>query len=149
MAGCSREPPNRRISVDLKSIIVTGGSGRYLLRLLDSNGVDFLSEGLPFGTFSKKLWSSRDAVPGASRQERTFTGSSSSSWVIKNRDSMRTVFEGIALEDVAILLAASWTWLGKAKVIGLRESIHNLAKMSGWKSMPIKSHLVTREMQHV
>jgi anti-anti-sigma regulatory factor len=38
--------PNRKISVDLKSVTCVDRAGRYLLQLMHGNGVDFLSAGL-------------------------------------------------------------------------------------------------------
>jgi anti-anti-sigma regulatory factor len=38
--------PNRKISVDLKSVTCVDRSGRYLLQLMHSQGVDFLRAGL-------------------------------------------------------------------------------------------------------
>ena len=38
--------PNRKISVDLKSVTCVDRAGRYLLQLMHSNGVGFLRAGL-------------------------------------------------------------------------------------------------------
>ena len=38
--------PNRKISVDLKSVTCVDRAGRYLLQLMHSNGVEFLRAGL-------------------------------------------------------------------------------------------------------
>jgi hypothetical protein len=38
--------PGRKISVDLKSVTCVDRSGRYLLQLMHSHGVDFLRAGL-------------------------------------------------------------------------------------------------------
>ena len=38
--------PNRKISIDLKSVTCTDRSGRYLLQLMHSQGVSFLRAGL-------------------------------------------------------------------------------------------------------
>jgi anti-anti-sigma regulatory factor len=38
--------PNRKISVDLKSVICIDRAGQYLLRLMHSNGVGFQQAGL-------------------------------------------------------------------------------------------------------
>ena len=38
--------PNRKVYVDLKSVTCIDQSGRYLLRLMHTKGVDFLKAGL-------------------------------------------------------------------------------------------------------
>ena len=40
------QQPNRKISVDLKSVICIDRAGRYLLQLMHSKGVGFLRAGL-------------------------------------------------------------------------------------------------------
>ena len=40
------DQPGRKISVDLKSVTCIDRAGRYLLRLMQSNGVGFLRAGL-------------------------------------------------------------------------------------------------------
>ena len=59
-----------------------------------------------------------------------------------------SVFEGVSLEDVAILLDSERDLVRKAKMIGLRELTRNLARLQGWTSTATKSYLTTSEMQH-
>jgi DNA-directed RNA polymerase specialized sigma24 family protein len=59
-----------------------------------------------------------------------------------------SVFEGVSLEDVAILLDSERDLVRKAQMIGLRELTRNLAGMQGWTFTATKSHIVTSEMLH-
>jgi DNA-directed RNA polymerase specialized sigma24 family protein len=59
-----------------------------------------------------------------------------------------SVFEGMPLEDVAILLNVERDLVRKAQLIGLRELTRNLARKRGWTSTAPKSYVVTSEMQH-
>jgi len=60
-----------------------------------------------------------------------------------------SVYEGISLEDVGILLNSERDLVRKAQMIGLRELTRNLAGMQGWTSTAPKPSVVTSEMQHV
>jgi len=57
-----------------------------------------------------------------------------------------SVFEGMSLEDVAILLDAERDLVRKAQTIGLRELTRNLARKQGWT--PTATNLDTSEMRH-
>jgi len=57
-----------------------------------------------------------------------------------------SVFEGMSLEDVAILLDADTELVRKAQTIGLRELTRNLARKQGWTSTA--TNLDTSEMRH-
>jgi DNA-directed RNA polymerase specialized sigma24 family protein len=59
-----------------------------------------------------------------------------------------SVFEGMPLEDVAILLDGEMDLVRKAQMIGLRDLTRNLARIQGWTSAATKSGVVTSEMQH-
>jgi DNA-directed RNA polymerase specialized sigma24 family protein len=59
-----------------------------------------------------------------------------------------SVFEGMPLEDVAILLNVERDLVRKAQLIGLRELTRNLARKRGWTSTAPRSYVVTSEMQH-
>ena len=59
-----------------------------------------------------------------------------------------SVFEGVSLEDAAVLLDADRDLLGKARTIGLRDLTRNLARMQGWTPTATRSYVVTGEMQH-
>jgi DNA-directed RNA polymerase specialized sigma24 family protein len=59
-----------------------------------------------------------------------------------------TVFEGMSLEDAAILLDADQDLVRKARMAGLRELTSNLAKMHGWTSDHAQAYVMTAEMQH-
>jgi len=64
-----------------------------------------------------------------------------------------SVFEGVSLDDAAILLDSDRNLVRKAQRIGLRELTRNLAriqgaKMQGCTSGDIRSNVVTSEMQH-
>ena len=59
-----------------------------------------------------------------------------------------SVFEGMSLDDVAILLDGERDLVRKAQMIGLRELTRNLARMQGWTSTATKSNVITSEMQH-
>jgi DNA-directed RNA polymerase specialized sigma24 family protein len=59
-----------------------------------------------------------------------------------------SIFEGMSLEDAAILLDADLDLVRKARVRGLHELTHNLARMQGWTSDTTKSFVMTSEMQH-
>ena len=60
-----------------------------------------------------------------------------------------SVFEGMSLEDVEILLDSERDLVRTAQMIGLLELTRNLARLQGWTSTPTKSDVVTSEMQHV
>jgi len=60
-----------------------------------------------------------------------------------------SIFERVALEDVAILLDSERDLVRKAQTIGLRELTRNLARMQGWTFTATKSPVVTSEMLHV
>ena len=59
-----------------------------------------------------------------------------------------TVFEGMSLEEAAILLDGDRDLVRKARNIGLRELTRNFARMQGWKSAATRSTVVMSEMQH-
>jgi hypothetical protein len=59
-----------------------------------------------------------------------------------------SVFEGMSVEDAAILLNSEPGLVRKAQVIGLRELTRNLARMQGWTPPATKRYLVTNETQH-
>jgi DNA-directed RNA polymerase specialized sigma24 family protein len=59
-----------------------------------------------------------------------------------------SVFEGVSLEDAAVLLDGDQDLVRKAQTIGLRELTRNLARMQGWTSTATGSYVVTGEMQH-
>lgn len=58
------------------------------------------------------------------------------------------VFEGVSLDDAAILLDSGRKLLRKAQITGLRELTRNLARLQGWTSNATRSYVVTSEMQH-
>jgi len=60
-----------------------------------------------------------------------------------------SVFEGVSLEDVALLLDSERGLVRKAQMVGLRELTRDLAQKQGWTSTARKSYVVTSEMQHV
>jgi DNA-directed RNA polymerase specialized sigma24 family protein len=60
-----------------------------------------------------------------------------------------SVFEGMSLEDVGILLNSERDLIRKARMIGLRELTRNLAGIQGWTSTAPKPSIVTSEMQYV
>jgi DNA-directed RNA polymerase specialized sigma24 family protein len=60
-----------------------------------------------------------------------------------------SVFEGMTLEDVGILLNSERDLVRTAQMIGLLELTRNLARLQGWRSTTTKSDVVTSEMQHV
>jgi DNA-directed RNA polymerase specialized sigma24 family protein len=60
-----------------------------------------------------------------------------------------SAFEGMSLEDVAILLDAERDLVRKAQMIGLRKLTRNLARIQGWKSTATRPDVDTSEMQHV
>jgi len=60
-----------------------------------------------------------------------------------------TIFEGMSLEDAAILLDGDRDLVRKAQTIGLRELTSNLARMQGWTSSSTESYVVTSEIGHV
>jgi len=64
-------------------------------------------------------------------------------------DLLLSVFEGMSLEDVAILLDADRDLVRKAQIIGLRELTRTLARSQGWTSTATGSDVDTSEMQHV
>jgi DNA-directed RNA polymerase specialized sigma24 family protein len=59
-----------------------------------------------------------------------------------------SVFEGMSLEDAAVLLDADQRLVRKGQVTGLQELTRNLARMQGWTSTATKGYVVTSEMQH-
>jgi DNA-directed RNA polymerase specialized sigma24 family protein len=59
-----------------------------------------------------------------------------------------SVFEGMSLDDVAILLDGERDLVRKAQMIGLRELTRNLARIQGWTSTATKSDVITSEMRH-
>jgi DNA-directed RNA polymerase specialized sigma24 family protein len=59
-----------------------------------------------------------------------------------------SIFEGMSLEDTAILLDVDQDLVRKARMRGLHELTHNLARMQGWTSDTTKSFVMTGEMQH-
>jgi DNA-directed RNA polymerase specialized sigma24 family protein len=59
-----------------------------------------------------------------------------------------SVFEGLSLEDVALLLDSERDLVRKARMIGLRELTSNLARIQGWTSTATRSAVVMSEMQH-
>jgi DNA-directed RNA polymerase specialized sigma24 family protein len=58
------------------------------------------------------------------------------------------IFEGMSLEDAAILLDGDRDLVRKAQMTGLWELTRNLARMQGWTSSATKSYVVRSEMQH-
>ena len=60
-----------------------------------------------------------------------------------------SVFEGMSLDDVGILLNSERDLVRTAQMIGLLELTRNLARLQGWTSTASKSDVVTSEMQHV
>ena len=60
-----------------------------------------------------------------------------------------SVFEGLSLEDVAILLDGERDLVRKAQMIGLRQLTHNLARLQGWTSNATKPYAATSESRHV
>jgi hypothetical protein len=59
-----------------------------------------------------------------------------------------TVFEGLSLDDAAILLDAGRDLVEKARIAGLQELTRNLARMQGWTSTPAMACVMTSGMQH-
>ena len=59
-----------------------------------------------------------------------------------------SVFEGLSLEDVAILLGSERNLVRKARMIGLQEITRNLARIQGWTPAATGSYAITSEMQH-
>ena len=59
-----------------------------------------------------------------------------------------SIFEGMALEDAAILLDVDQRLVRKGQIAGLRELTRNLAKMQGCISTPTKGFPVISEVQH-
>jgi DNA-directed RNA polymerase specialized sigma24 family protein len=59
-----------------------------------------------------------------------------------------TVFEGVPLEDAAVLLDVGRDLVRKAQTTGLRELTRNLARMQGWTSAATRPYVVSSEMQH-
>ena len=59
-----------------------------------------------------------------------------------------SVFDGMTLEDAAILLGADRRLVRKGQTTGLRELTRNLARMQGWTSTTTNGYVVTSEMQH-
>jgi DNA-directed RNA polymerase specialized sigma24 family protein len=59
-----------------------------------------------------------------------------------------TVFEGVSVEDAAVLLNGDRDLVRKAQFIGLRQLTRNLAKIQGWTPAALRSSEPMREMQH-
>lgn len=59
-----------------------------------------------------------------------------------------TVFEGISIEDVSVLLDAPPELVKKGQAIGLGELTVNVARLQGWTSDAPESFVMTGEMQH-
>lgn len=59
-----------------------------------------------------------------------------------------STFEGMSLDDAAILLDADRTLVRKAQLNGLRELTRNLARMQGWTSTGSQGYVLKSEMQH-
>ena len=59
-----------------------------------------------------------------------------------------SVFEGLSLEDVAILLDSDRELIRKSQMIGLRELTRNLARLQGWTSNAAKPSAATIESRH-
>jgi DNA-directed RNA polymerase specialized sigma24 family protein len=59
-----------------------------------------------------------------------------------------SVFEGMSLEDAAILLDCDQGLVRKAQASALHELTGNLARIQGWTSTPPRSYVVTSELQH-
>jgi DNA-directed RNA polymerase specialized sigma24 family protein len=59
-----------------------------------------------------------------------------------------SIFEGMSLEDTAILLDADRRLVRKGQMTGLRELTRNLARMQGWTSTATNRYVVTSEIQH-
>ena len=59
-----------------------------------------------------------------------------------------SVFEGVSLEDVALLLDSERDLVRKAQMAGLRELTRNLARNQGWTSTATRSYVITGEMEH-
>jgi len=59
-----------------------------------------------------------------------------------------SVFEGVSLEDAALLLDSERDLVQKAKMIGLRELTRNLARNQGWRSTATQSYMIAGEMEH-
>jgi DNA-directed RNA polymerase specialized sigma24 family protein len=59
-----------------------------------------------------------------------------------------TVFEGMPVQDVSVLLDASPELVKKGQAIGLGELTVNLARLQGWTSDAPESFVITGEMQH-
>ena len=57
-------------------------------------------------------------------------------------------FEGLPLEDSAILLDAGRELVRKAQIIGLQELTRNLAHIEGWSSTATGPAVLTGAMQH-
>ncbi len=60
---------------------------------------------------------------------------------------LMSVFEGMSVEDAAILLDSDRDLVRKAQLTGLRALTHNLARMQGWASTANRSYVVTNELQ--
>jgi hypothetical protein len=59
-----------------------------------------------------------------------------------------SVFEGMSMEDAAILLDADLDLVRNARMTALRELTRNLAEMQGWKSTSTMPYVMTSEIQH-
>jgi anti-anti-sigma regulatory factor len=57
------ERPNRKISVDLKSVTCIDRTGRYLLQLMHSNGVGFERAGLAIQDILEQVMEQPDCKP--------------------------------------------------------------------------------------
>lgn len=59
-----------------------------------------------------------------------------------------SVFEGLSLEDTAILLDGDQELVRKARATALRELTRNLARLQGWPSAGTSSYVLKSDMQH-
>ena len=59
-----------------------------------------------------------------------------------------SMFEGVSLEDVALLMDSERDLVRKAQMIGLRELTRNLARNQGWTSTATQSYMIAGEMEH-
>ena len=59
-----------------------------------------------------------------------------------------SVFEGIPIDDAAVLLDAGPKLVGKGLMIGLRELTSNFAGIQGWTSIAAKPSVAPRETQY-
>jgi len=59
-----------------------------------------------------------------------------------------SIFEGVPLEDVAVLLDSDLKLVSKARAIGLQELTRNLARIQGWTPGAASAFLPLGEWQH-